>query len=203
MGDGTSLVAVSNNVHECTFGTGGAGIVCGQGVTLAFNIIANISGTADGIQSEHDTVIMNNTVVNVGRDCLRNTSFNNMGLDWRLNIFASAANGLNFQGGVVPADSTYDGNAYFNCRKNRVNCDAVTGQNAYLPYKNVYDVLLGSTISPFTNAAAKDYSLANNVSGNACRNGIAMDQDSTPGDNFTFMGAQGQLALARGGVFFR
>ena len=161
-------------VHDnaCTgISLGGAG-----GTAVQFCLIANNTGASHhGITGLGSTpnFITNNTIYGNGGDGINGNLFANSGTAMTCildNIIANNGGwGINNTGTAIPAEPTFDGNAYYsNTSGNRNGIDDTTGVNGVASYTNVFDQIL--SVSPFTNAAGGDFTLNNTAGGGAaCR----------------------------------
>lgn len=170
IGAGTGTV-IRNFIHDNACPGIAATTLTG---TFRHNIIANNSGaSSDGIQCTHGQDIEFNTIHNNGRDGIHNTGSNNFGSTWRNNILSNNGGfGINGATAAVPAQSEFDGNAYFsNTSGSRNNMDLTTGIFGVNPYTNVRDVILTGSpyVGPTTGASANFALNDNSGAGRSCR----------------------------------
>ena len=159
---------IRNYVHDNL----GVGISATYDDDVTWNVVTNNAGaTSDGIRIGYGTVAMFNTVHNNGRNGISKVDNSLINGQMRNNILSANA-GYGYSGGAspgLPADSRYDGNAYFNNTLGpRVNCDDISGVNSVNPYINILDAIL--TTNPFSNPSSSDWSLNSAAGGGAlCR----------------------------------
>lgn len=192
-----------NYVHDLTPGQA-SGINLNSGGSAIGNILANITGGAGsyGIYGNQQNIIANNTIYNVTGSGVPAISFNAGGSNYYLgqsvinNIISNCPIGI--QGNVAagtPANSSYDGNVFYSCTTNRVNCDdkgSVNPIDSIAPYTNVNDIIC--TSSPFISTANKDFRLNFNPGGGAACQSVAFPSlypglSSPNSQNFGDMGA--------------
>lgn len=152
------------------------GIRFAAGSCVAHNLVANNSGaTSDGIQlTGAQSVVINNTCHNNGRDGIRNSTTASSGLSLRGNLLTNNAGyGITLNSATaVEAQSTFDGNAYYlNTTGTRNLADSTVGNYGISPYANTRDVIL--TASPYvgpTTGTSANFNLNNTAGGGAaCR----------------------------------
>ncbi|MDE3060737.1 MAG: hypothetical protein KGJ06_06980 [Pseudomonadota bacterium] len=187
---GSAQLALNNYVHDNAC----PGITSAGTNAILFNIVDNNSGsTSDGIliSGIYSNIILFNTVNRSGR---HNINLNSTGYETTLiknNILAAAggstgtnagtAYGLQSSAAALPADTHYDGNAYYNnltANRNNMDDGTTNAVNGIMPYVNSLDVALSA--SPFTNVAGQDYSL-NATSGGGASARYAGAPASWPG----------------------
>jgi hypothetical protein len=162
---GTSF-ALRNNVHD---NANCVAIKAVTGCTVQSNVVTNNTGAAaDGIQTQYDCWVKNNTCHANGRHGVFFNTNNVISDHCRDNIF-TANGGYGFvgtSGTALPADPDYDGNAYWNNASGaRSLVDSTTGIYGVNPYTNVRDLTL--TGSPYvgpTTGLTANFGL-NNVPG--------------------------------------
>jgi hypothetical protein len=155
------------------------GILAVSSCMMQWNLITNNTGaSSDGIQCQYGCQIFNNTIHGNGRHGINKTDIF-YALYWRNNILTSNGGfgAVGASGAGIPADPSFDGNAYWNNTSGaRSNMDdtSTNAIDAVSPYTNTFDKTL--TGDPYTNAAGNDFSL--NTTGGA---GAACRAGGTPG----------------------
>lgn len=158
------ILATSSDVFGCYIHDGaGTGISIVTNGDANFNLIANCSGgTSDGIQIVAGCGAVGNTIYNIGRHGINQTTTDGYARIITRNILSN-----NDGYGVVfgstagnRATPLTDGNAYYsNTSGSRLNGSdiVINPQNSSGPYTNVLDKIL--TSSPFVNVSIGDFRL--------------------------------------------
>jgi hypothetical protein len=155
----------------------------GQAHIVTGNIISNNTGpSSDGIQTDHASFFLNNTIHGNGRyGIICTTNYTSIQI-YHNNLFTmNGAAGLAFQLGPPPLAPNFrhDGNCYWaNTGGNRVLGDGTGADDpryASGPYANYYDKTL--TADPYVNRGANDFRLNNVAGGGADARGAGVPRD--------------------------
>lgn len=176
----TAAIQVSNageSVERCFVHDNQChGIVGGFGAVIRFNLVVNNSGTSDGIQVNANSMVLNNTVHNNGRDGIRHIGSITANMQqWKNNLLTNNGGfGATFTTGTaVPASPDNDGNGYFNNSGGaKSGYDSTAGIFGVVPYTNVRDVTF--TSSPYvggTTGTTANFALNSTSGGGAAARG--------------------------------
>jgi hypothetical protein len=151
------------------------GLLITSSHTILWNLITNNTGaSSDGIQCQYGCQIFNNTIHGNGRHGINKTDIFYASY-WRNNILTSNGGfgAVGASGAGIPADPSFDGNAYWNntsgARSNMddTSTNAIDGVAAYT---NVFDKTLTGT--PYNASGSNDFSLNSTAgAGASCRAG--------------------------------